>query len=122
MTEERKKRETELLAKCPKVLSGLQYQLFAIGDGWFSIVEELTIALEALPKPPVCVQIKEKIGGLRYYLNGADVTAQRLVTLAEIKAGRTCEECGDAGRIRRLDYIQTLCDSHYQKALKVEED
>lgn len=63
-------------------------------------------------------QIKEKFGGLRFYYDGGDDTIQGMVTMAEVWASRTCEQCGNKGKQRGGGWIRTLCDEHeaeYQK-------
>lgn len=69
-------------------------------------------AMEALPK---IRQIKEKFGGLRFYYDGGDEVIDGAVRMAEAMASRTCEVCGRPGERRGGDWIQTLCDGHYQQ-------
>lgn len=57
-------------------------------------------------------QIKEKFGGLRFYYDGGDEHISGMVTMAEVWAGYTCEQCGDRGTRRDGGWIRTLCDVH----------
>jgi len=70
------------------------------------------------------VQIKEKFGGLRAYIEGR-VTRDifNLTTEAEKESFNICEKCGEKGKLRqdneskknpkRLFWIKTLCDKHF---------
>jgi hypothetical protein len=121
--------------KYPEMFSQ-PYGGFAIGEGWWPIVEALCGQInsytkwrnntrEALLKdnpynhkipdavPQVVVaQIKEKFGGLRFYYDGGDEFIRGLETMAELWAGHTCEECGKPGERRSGGWIRTLCDDH----------
>jgi hypothetical protein len=129
-----------------------QYRyLFDSGDsigfdflpGWFAILEELCQRIDEALSPEEkqtvrFLQIKEKLGGLRAYLNIAPVRLDffgngnhlsghinvgphpdiysRLapfVRAAEEQSYRTCIFCGASGVLRRdRDWILTLCDTH----------
>ncbi len=66
-------------------------------------------AREALP---VLVQVKEKFGGLRFYVDGGSNELQAQIELAEAMSYRTCETCGAPGRPRSGGWVRTLCDTH----------
>jgi hypothetical protein len=56
-------------------------------------------------------QIKEKFGGLRYYIGGEKTDVEILISEAEALAYQTCEECGRPGVLREeFSWIVTLCD------------
>jgi hypothetical protein len=42
----------------------------------------------------VCIQMKEKFGGLRFYTNGHDDIVEGMIKLAEKICSETCETCG----------------------------
>jgi len=104
------------------------YGGFAIGTGWWPIIETLCHQIHhhvewkqnQLEKyqrgegcPEVVVkQIKEKFGGLRFYYDGGDDTVDGMVRMAESWAARTCEECGYPGTTRSGGWVRTLCDKH----------
>lgn len=89
-----------------------------IGPGWYEIVFRLNEDLAALDPNYSIAQVKEKFGGLRYYINinpevGAE--ANRLIDIAECESENTCETCGNAGVLRTdLYWMRTLCDRDYQ--------
>lgn len=104
------------------------YGGFAIGAGWWPIIETLCHQIHhhvewrqnQLEKyqrgtgcPDVIVkQIKEKFGGLRFYYDGGDDVVDGMVRMAESWAARTCEECGHPGTTRSGGWVRTLCDKH----------
>ena len=61
---------------------------------------------------PVAVQVKEKFGTLRFYVNGATDEQYNYITFAEIMSGRTCEVCGAPGQTYAFGWYSTLCDKH----------
>jgi hypothetical protein len=85
----------------------------ACGEGWYQILLNLFTALAVLEPRPVIVQVKEKFGGLRVYLDGGGEEAAALIREAENLASETCEDCGAPGRLRMdRPWIATLCDHH----------
>lgn len=67
------------------------------------------------PIPQVeAVQVKEKFGGLRFYINGGDKHIWALVDFAEAMSYRVCEICGKPGKTREGGWILTLCDEHHE--------
>jgi hypothetical protein len=65
------------------------------------------------------VQVKEKFGGLRFYVNRNDVVLDKMIMEAENKSFDICELCGEGAKRRNLNnWIVTLCDSCYNKENK----
>lgn len=115
------------------------YGGFAIGAGWWPIIEALCGQISGYTKwrnstraallkdnpynakipddvPQVVVrQIKEKFGGLRFYYDGGDARIHGMVTMAECWAASTCETCGAPGKPRSGGWLRTLCDHHEQQ-------
>jgi len=90
---------------------------FECGSGWFQIIYDLCVDLSTIAKkegyePPVAVQVKEKFGGLRFYIDGSHDEYEDRIREAEVLSEQTCEVCGRKGKIRRNMWIQTLCDKH----------
>lgn len=70
------------------------------------------------PFLPRASQVKEKLGGLRFYMMSSTEEMEKLIDEAEALCYQTCETCGKPGVCREdLGWIQTLCDSHYQSVL-----
>jgi hypothetical protein len=55
-------------------------------------------------------QVKEKFGGLRFYINGADDTVYGMITLAEHMSYGICEMCGTTENVTPTSgWIKYLC-------------
>lgn len=63
------------------------------------------------PNHPRAAQVKEKFGGLRFYMTHYTDEMSALIREAEQKAEQTCEVCGVVGESRGGGWIKTLCDS-----------
>lgn len=76
-------------------------------------VERKRLAMaRAEQQVPVAVQVKEKFGTLRFYVNKADEQARAYIEFAEAMSARTCEVCGAPGKVRGGGWLQSLCDAH----------
>jgi hypothetical protein len=86
-------------------------------DGWFDIIDHLCNDLEKhiIEKKYEDFkiwQVKEKFGGLRFYVSFQDDEINEMISEAEKKSYETCEECGEDGKMRSGGWIRTLCDKH----------
>jgi len=95
------------------------------GIGWFDIIDDLSRQISAYVKAlptqtqryAEVVQIKEKFGGLRYYVQYHNLTdnqiqeIESLIRVAESRTAVTCEDCGDDGSMvsPRKYWMRTLC-------------
>lgn len=61
---------------------------------------------------PVAVQVKEKFGGLRFYVDRATEKQYNYINFTEMLSYRTCEECGAPGRTYTMGWHRTLCEKH----------
>lgn len=80
-----------------------------------SILGPLPKRWEKIPEPipqVVAVQVKEKFGGLRFYVDGGDEVTHAYITMAESMSGVTCEACGAPGKTGGRGWIRTLCVKH----------
>ena len=82
---------------------------FECGDGWFELIKELSEKLE--PMGVVAMQVKEKFGELRFYVNHATDEAWDLIEAAEVESEHICEVCGDPGTLRGDCWVRTLCSA-----------
>ena len=98
---------------------------FSCNDGWFDIIWGLSSKLEPLiqkfhdeypdiESPPRASQVKEKFGGLRFYMTCGTDEIFDLIEKAEALSYKTCEECGQPGEERDTSWIRTLCDGCYE--------
>lgn len=76
---------------------------------------ELEAKLKELEeKIPVAAQVKEKFGGLRFYVHGATEEQYEIIHNAEAMSYYVCEECGTmkTARLYSFGWYRTLCDQH----------
>lgn len=80
----------------------------------------LSAEYESVPETyvyPHLIQVKEKFGDLRYYVERLEEDLYPLVNLAERMCRYTCEICGTPGLKRDdIGWIRVLCDHHYEIA------
>lgn len=107
---------------------------FECGDGWFDIIDTLCqsiqnhidhkVKYESLTEEQiyslqvVAAQVKEKFGGLRFYVDGGDEYIDGLIGLAEGLSYRICETCGDKGRTYNHGWVRTHCEPCEQEYLE----
>jgi hypothetical protein len=88
-----------------------------VGAGWNMIVQELIAELFDLGWDSKLHQIKEKFGGLRFYIGVGSDAIHDAIQAAEDWSYRTCEVTGEPGELRDdLGWMRVLCDEEYAKA------
>ena len=103
---------------------------FSHDDGWYDIVDSLCASIQNHINNKryqfremsqedfdeehqiVAAQVKEKFGGLRFYIDGGDDWVYGAISMAESMSYRTCEVCGAPGKTRGTGWIRTTCDEH----------
>lgn len=100
---------------------------FSVDDGWFKVIYSLSQKLEKeiiqYKKDnkdedfPRAIQVKEKFGGLCFYMSKYTDEIRDLIRDAEEKCSKTCETCGRPGKVRNTRWIRTLCEEHYQQRI-----
>lgn len=92
---------------------------FECGDGWYDILEMLIDQIDRYIKQkqntdPIdiqIVQVKEKFGGLRFYIDGGDDAIYEIIRFVEELSYKTCEFCGSNQKIMRSKgWIVTACE------------
>ena len=79
-------------------------------------VEERRLKMvEAEQMVPTVVQVKEKFGSLRFYINGGTEEHYNYIRFAEHLSARTCETCGAPGKMRGQGWYYTACDEHTEE-------
>ena len=61
---------------------------------------------------PLVVQVKEKFGTLRFYIQAGTDEHYNYISFAEAMSGRTCETCGKPGKRLGRGWIYTACEEH----------
>lgn len=82
----------------------------SVGYGWRGIVTALTLALAKTDPDYKIYQIKEKFGGLRFYVGKVGTVGLEMIRWAEAQSYSICEACGDYGSGREGGWLKTLCD------------
>ena len=124
--------QEKLYKKYPKIFSqiglgsneSLMWLGIACGDGWYMLLDELCGTLQhnidwknkwlkegEKPYPQIeAQQIKEKFGGLRFYINGARSEENAIIQFAENLSFNICEKCGSTDNVSQTKgWITTLC-------------
>jgi hypothetical protein len=91
---------------------------FQVSLGWNLIIKNLIQDLIKLGWNKEVIQVKEKFGGLRFYINeGTDEIHQRIGE-AELESMKTCEITGKPGKLRTdIGWYRTLCDEEYDRII-----
>jgi hypothetical protein len=90
---------------------------FEISDGWYWLLEQLMEEIYNYcnsndKKIPDIIQIKEKFGSLRFYIQGGDEMIDGMIWLAESMSYKICEKCGTTENIGHTkSWIITLCET-----------
>lgn len=97
----------EIYARC-------QGHWISVAKGWYDLIDRCCAEVLANDPTAQVVQIKEKFGGLRFYLNTNEQTRASLdiISKYESESMETCEICGKPGKTRNYTkhYIRTVCD------------
>lgn len=90
--------------------------VFDVDKGWYPLIQNLIQELIELGWDKQITQVKEKFGGLRFYVHNANEEMNVVINKYEKLSYETCETCGDKGEIRRdIGWWRTLCDKHYEE-------
>ena len=82
---------------------------FTHGDGWFAIVDVLSQLVTQRSRRALAFQVKEKLGGLRFYLRSADDFIGGAAQLAERYSYKVSELSGRPGLLQINEgYYRTL--------------
>jgi len=92
---------------------------FEHGEGWFKLIDQLSADITALDEKngstTIAVQVKEKFGGLRFYIQSGSDAIYDLIEEAEALSLKTCEQCGEPGELRGVGWVSTMCDKCWAK-------
>lgn len=92
---------------------------FDVNGGWFLLIKELIDDLIKLGWDKQVTQVKEKFGGLRFYINGGSDEMYNRIMDAERLSCEICEICGEKGELRTdIGWYLTLCEKHYNEKHK----
>lgn len=122
---------TELIGKYPKIFQDYEgnrarINWYNVPKGWLPVIDILCGSIQEyidttwrylpggdkiFPPQATCTQMKEKFGGLRFYVDGGDTHIEGMIKMAEYMCKNTCQECGSKEDIGRTEgWIMTLCE------------
>lgn len=111
-----------LKARCPNLFREDPRCGFWCPPGWFLLVQDLSLAIEAeilkLPEAArskyVCAQIKQKFGGLRFYMEESFYEIDKLISEAEGRSIKICDVCGSAAEepTTHGGWMRARCAAH----------
>jgi hypothetical protein len=109
--------DVALVRDFPRLYRDRMCDGFATGDGWEPLIRRLSEKLEPIARETGlhALQVKEKFGGLRFYVSADGVRAA--IEAAEEESFQTCEHCGAAGSTREYGggWLITLCDVCHER-------
>jgi hypothetical protein len=107
-----------LRERYPKLFSSEHLREIACYPGWLNLLDglchELQPYLVANPGVPQVVvrQVKEKFGGLRFYITGGDEFCRVAVLAAQEASLTVCEVCGQLGVLVGERCVSVRCNEH----------
>lgn len=120
--------DKKLVEKYPKIFANrngdmrttAMYWGFECDDGWYWLIDNLCNSIQTyIDNNPhleitqvIATQVKEKFGGLRFYITGGDDIIEGMIWLAENMSFNMCEKCGNKENVSQTasGWIKTLCD------------
>jgi len=113
----------ELPDRFPRLHAAGPCRELAVPAGWRHAFEDMLHQIDTLLSDEDAsvfriLQAKEKLGGLRVYFQlpsksgGTYERLQAVVERACMAAAETCEVCGQAGKLRSVDRLRTVCEAH----------
>jgi len=94
------------------------------GDGWYDIIHHLCKYLQFQTDKNgwpqiVAAQVKEKFGGLRFYVNSGTDQQHTIIDYVESMSYTICETCGTSQNVKAYHkgWRRTLCPSCNEKYL-----
>ena len=107
-----------LRERYPKLFSSEHLLEIACYPGWLNLLDGLCHELQQylvanLGVPQVVVrQVKEKFGGLRFYITGGDEFCRVAVLAAQEASLTVCEVCGQLGVLVGERWVSVRCNEH----------
>ena len=88
---------------------------FECGDGWYDLIYDLSKEIQDTTnasglQQPEAVQVKQKYGGLCFYVDKATKEVYDVIDKYENKSYKVCEVCGEPGVLRQGGWMMTLCN------------
>lgn len=103
-----------LITKYPELFKYLQFGI-ECGNGWYKLLDKLCDEItKACKRDKIeinVIQVKEKYGSLRFYVDSSPEEIDKLIDKAEFESEKTCEICGEPGEIDyELAWLRCRCE------------
>jgi len=113
----------------PALFENITY--ISCGDGWYSLLDLLGSKItnyvnfkrdhQNIELSVKAMQIKEKFGGLRFYVSGSDPYINGMISFAENYSYKVCTVCGNpSSEQKERGWIYTMCEPCQKQKLKKE--
>lgn len=86
--------------------------------GWVPLIEALLKDLLALGWDKDCQQVKEKFGGLRFYVGEETPEIRQRISLAESESFEVCPVCGAPGSTKNGVWEFVACDTRHKRPIR----
>jgi hypothetical protein len=90
-------------------LQSTEYVVSTVNFGWRKLVTKLIEDLFLAGWDGILCDVKEKFGGLRFYITQNNKILSKLISEAGAESYKTCEMCGEPGKLYGGYWIKTLC-------------
>lgn len=105
----------DLMNKHKRILHLCGY--LEVSECWYSLIDSLCTDLQVLADASdlqvEALQVKEKFGGLRFYVMNATGEMLDLIDKAEDASFAICETCGEPGKQAvEKGWVYTACEKH----------
>ncbi len=92
----------------------IESRFFQTGKGWNQLIYDLIRDLMELGWDKTVFQVKEKFGGLCFYVGTSSPEILDRISQATRESYTICEVTGSPGKLRKdIGWWKTLCDSEY---------
>ena len=92
---------------------------FEHDNGWYDLIDRLCDSImfycnSSNIEPPIASQVKEKYGGLRFYVWQASNEVFDIIDKFELESQYICEVCGRKGKIEvKGGWYKCVCHEHF---------
>ena len=95
--------------------------MLEISSGWYQLIHDLIAELIETDWDRDIHQVKEKFGGLEFYVGSASTEVHEIIRKYGKLSYETCEVCGEVGELRKDcgwgggTWYKAMCDKHYNE-------
>lgn len=101
------------MEKYPDLFSDIEFGI-QCGPGWYDLLDELCAKITSyyihIGLETKAMQVKEKYGGLRFYMSNMTDNLEEIISEAEEKSFEICEECGKPGKLNDGPWYEVRCE------------